>query len=288
MSYHSIEFEQTECLNCSKHSIPFKKDFKCPYCGCVINVYYDFVSEVVTAMINHKDMYGRFFPDAWFSGPVAEQIEGDIFNFFDELEERRLERTKESINKILDELEYDSEEYKKHFKEIVFAVNDQYEIELNKKKSAESLAKQITDSKTQPITKGVWKRAFLGIMIIAFFIFISVNTNEKEVVIDRDTALQEYWDEIKGSVTGTDTVDVCSEESNHCYSLDVDIQNGVVDTIYFPKGGHTEIGAELDSNGNASGFDYERRAWDITVDMNSQIIEDALMDWADNNNYKIE
>jgi len=26
MSYHSIEFEQTECPKCSKHSIPFKKD----------------------------------------------------------------------------------------------------------------------------------------------------------------------------------------------------------------------------------------------------------------------
>lgn len=146
MSYHSIEFEQTECPNCSNHSIPFKKDFKCPYCGCAIDVYYDFVSEVVRAMLCHKEMYGSFFPDAWFSGPIAEQIEGDIFNFFDELEERKLERNEESINKILDELKYDSEEYKKHFKEIVFAVNDQYEIELKKKSETESHLKKATEN----------------------------------------------------------------------------------------------------------------------------------------------
>lgn len=145
MSYHSIEFEQTECPNCSKHSIPFKKNFKCPYCGYAIDVYYDFVSEVVKAMLCHKEMYGSFFPDAWFSGPIAEQIEGEIFNFFDELEERKLERTQESIIKMLDVFKYESEKYKQHFKEIVLAVNDQYEIELKKKNKIESHLTKTTD-----------------------------------------------------------------------------------------------------------------------------------------------
>lgn len=145
MSYHSLEFKPTECPNCSNHSIPFKKDFKCPYCGCAIDVYYDFVSEVVTAMIYHKDMHGSFFPGAWSSVSIAEEIEADIFNFFDELEERKLERTQESIIKMLDELKYESKEYKQHFKEIIFAVNDQYEIELKKESKIESHFKKITD-----------------------------------------------------------------------------------------------------------------------------------------------
>jgi hypothetical protein len=132
MSYHSIKFTQTECSSCSNNAIPFKRDFKCPNCGHATDVYYDFVSEVVKAMIYHKKRHESFFPGAWYSGSFAEHTEGLIFRFFDMLEGRKLERTKESINKVLGEIDYASEGYKQHFKEIVFAVNDKYEIESKK------------------------------------------------------------------------------------------------------------------------------------------------------------
>lgn len=292
MSYHSLEFKPTECPNCSNHSIPFKKDFKCPYCGHAIDVYYDFVSEVVKAMICHKDMHGSFFPIFWSSVSITEQIEGDIFNFFDELEERKLERTKESINKILDELKYESDEYKQHFKEIVLAINDKYEIESkNSSMKLKDLVKIIKDR---------WQ-IFLVIPFVVFIIWISISdlitgqkqgeyqpTSVKEKTINRDTAIEQHWDEIKELVNGTENIDACSEESNHCYSVDADIYNGIINQIYFSKGGNIDIGIEIDSNGKASGFDYEKRAWDFTVDMDSSMIDDAIQEWADNNDYKIE
>jgi hypothetical protein len=129
MSYHSIDFTQTECSGCSNNAIPFKKDFKCPYCGRATDVYYDFVSEVVTAMIYHKNDHGSFFPGGWYSGSFAEHVEGEVFQIFDELERRKIEKNKESISRTLDKFKYDSEEYKQHFIEIVIAINDKYEIE---------------------------------------------------------------------------------------------------------------------------------------------------------------
>ena len=55
MSQHSLEFAQTACLNCSNHSIPFRGDFKCHYCGRAIDVYYDFVICEGEVTITHFD-----------------------------------------------------------------------------------------------------------------------------------------------------------------------------------------------------------------------------------------
>lgn len=117
---------------------------------------------------------------------------------------------------------------------------------------------------------------------------IQIQTNEKEKIIDKDTAIEQYWYEIKYLVNGTENIDACSEDSGNCYSVDADIYNGTIDRIYFSNGGDIEIGMEIDSDGEASGFDYERRAWAFTVDMDSSIINDALEVWANNNNYEIE
>lgn len=70
---------------------------------------------------------------------------------------------------------------------------------------------------------------------------------------------------------GTYTVEACSQNSGNCYDLDADISDGVVETIYFPNGGHLDMdGAELDEDFSASGESYTNSdgyngdSWDIT------------------------
>jgi len=134
MSLHNIEFDRVRCPKCSNLAIPFKKNFKCPFCGHSTGVYYDFVTKVVEAMVYHKKKYGRFFPYVWSSANFAESVQGNIFRLFDSMEENQIKKTKEAINKFLDKGKYPSEEFKKHFKEIFLAVNSQYESSSKAKK----------------------------------------------------------------------------------------------------------------------------------------------------------
>jgi hypothetical protein len=40
---------------------------------------------------------------------------------------------------------------------------------------------------------------------------------------------------------GTETVYACNESSGNCYDLDADVDNGEIETLYFPKGGNVDI-----------------------------------------------
>lgn len=142
------------------------------------------------------------------------------------------------------------------------------------------------------IVKDRWQ-VFLVIPFVVFIIWVSISdliAEQKQIekTIDRTTAIEQHWDEIKELVNGTESIDACSEDSGHCYSVDAEIYNGTIDQIYFSKGGNIDIGMEIENNGEASGFDYEGRAWAFTVDMGSSIIDDAIQEWADNNDYEIE
>jgi hypothetical protein len=106
--------------------------------------------------------------------------------------------------------------------------------------------------------------------------------------ISRYDAISENWDEIKEYLSGTETINACSEESGNCYDLDADIENGLINEIYFPNGGYLYFGADIDSNGEASDFDQNGDAWDFTLDMDSSLVDDAVSDWASNNNYELE
>jgi len=128
MSLHNVEFEKVRCSKCSNLSIPFKKNFKCPFCGHSTDVYYDFVTKVVESMIYHKKKYGRFFPYVWSSANFAESVQSNIFRLFDSIEENKIKKTKGEINKFLDKGKYLSEDFKNHFKEIFFAVNNKYKL----------------------------------------------------------------------------------------------------------------------------------------------------------------
>ncbi len=114
------------------------------------------------------------------------------------------------------------------------------------------------------------------------------NSYEEVKTIDRDDAIYKYWDEIKEYVRGTETIDACSNESGNCYSLDAEISDGQVEMIYFPNGGYLYFSADIDESGNAFDFDQNGNGWDFTIDMNSSIIDDAIYDWARDNDYIIE
>lgn len=56
---------------------------------------------------------------------------------------------------------------------------------------------------------------------------------------------------------GTYTVEACNTRTGSCYDLNADIDEGVVERIYFPNGGHLDLdGAELDEDGYTTGESY--------------------------------
>lgn len=111
---------------------------------------------------------------------------------------------------------------------------------------------------------------------------------EENEIIDRYDAIYEHWDEIKDYVNGTETIEACSFDSGNCYDLDADISDGQVEEIYFPNGGYLYFSADIDESGNASDFDQNGNSWDFTIDMDSSMIDDAIYDWASDNDYMIE
>lgn len=116
----------------------------------------------------------------------------------------------------------------------------------------------------------------------------SLQEDSEQRVLTRDEAIENYWDEIKNYVDGTKTIDACSLESGNCYSLDADISDGVIETIYFSNGGYLYFSADIDESGNASDIDQNGNSWDFTIDMDSPIIDDAINEWASDNGYIIE
>lgn len=105
--------------------------------------------------------------------------------------------------------------------------------------------------------------------------------------ISRDEAISEHWDEIRPHLDGSETVEACSSESGNCYDLEADISGGEIDTLHFPNGGYLNFSAEVDSDGSASDSDKDGNNWDFTLDMNSQIVDDAISQWASENGYTL-
>lgn len=106
--------------------------------------------------------------------------------------------------------------------------------------------------------------------------------------IDRQDAIDEYWDDIKQYFSGSETIEACSSESGNCYDLEAEISDGAIDQIYFTGGGYLYFSADIDSDGSASDIDQNGNDWDFTLDMNSSIVDDAISQWADANGYTIQ
>jgi hypothetical protein len=117
----------------------------------------------------------------------------------------------------------------------------------------------------------------------------SSSYNDEETAIDNQDALEDYWDEIMEYIDGSYKVEACSDNSDGCYDLDADINQGVIKTIYFSDGGHIDIsGADLDRYGETNGTDEsdEWSTWSFRLYDDS--IDEALEDWADNKGITLE
>ena len=75
---------------------------------------------------------------------------------------------------------------------------------------------------------------------------------------------EEEEDEENRIEDGSHEVEACRNGS--CYTLDADVEDGVVTRINFPNGGYRDIDAELDTDGSGSGSDNEGNDWEVTVD----------------------
>ncbi len=150
--------------------------------------------------------------------------------------------------------------------------------------------------------KKIYKNIGAGILLLIVILLFSthhrenVNTesnffsdsNFDSNTISRSDAIDSDWDSIKEYLNGTETANACSAESGNCYDLDADISNGTIDEIYFSNGGYLYFGADIDSNGDASDFDEDGNEWDFSFDMNSSLVDDAISEWASENNYNVE
>lgn len=60
---------------------------------------------------------------------------------------------------------------------------------------------------------------------------------------------------------GSYEVEAC--RNDRCYTLEADIYDGVVETIYFPNGGYLDLDIKLDENGYGYDTDYYGNEWEI-------------------------
>lgn len=61
---------------------------------------------------------------------------------------------------------------------------------------------------------------------------------------------------------GTKTIEACTTHNSTCYELDADIKDGVVQRVYFPKGGWVDF----EGGGEGWGIDENGREWEFSTD----------------------
>ena len=108
----------------------------------------------------------------------------------------------------------------------------------------------------------------------------SSNQSEEDLTTSDDDYVQYNWDEIKEYMSGTESIEACTNSG--CYTLDADISNGTVEQIYFPNEGYLYFSADIDENGDANDTDDRGRDWEFSIDMNSGVVENAVQEWKDN------
>jgi hypothetical protein len=136
-------------------------------------------------------------------------------------------------------------------------------------------------------------KLIIGIVVVGIIVFFSISHNDSSSGVssfgdydesyyddydDIESLAYDHWEEVKEYLSGTETIDACSDSG--CYTLDADISDGYVETLYFPNGGYIYPDAEIDESGYAEGYDYEGNYWEFQIDMGSSLVEDAIDDWA--------
>lgn len=81
-----LNYQGTVCQKCGAEFIARQKDCQCPACGEATADYCDFAAGTIATMKDHKQLYGNYFPQSWFSGSIADTVQGIIFELFDNYE----------------------------------------------------------------------------------------------------------------------------------------------------------------------------------------------------------
>jgi hypothetical protein len=105
--------------------------------------------------------------------------------------------------------------------------------------------------------------------------------------IRRDDAIAANWSAVSKFLNGMAIVNGCSSDGAGCYDLQADIEKGEITRIHFDNGRAVDLSAEIDQSGEASAADEDGKFWDITFDMDSLIVDEAVDKWARVNGYKV-
>lgn len=99
--------------------------------------------------------------------------------------------------------------------------------------------------------------------------FENVDTSKEDIISNK-------WSDVLNNINGSEIISACSNNSGNCYNVEADISNGTIDAIHFSNGGYLNFSAEIDSNGDASDVDQDGNNWTFSIDMNSNLITEAI------------
>jgi len=102
-----LNYQGTICKKCGAEFIAYKKECLCPKCAHPTDEFFEFAAATIESMKDHKQLYGNYFPDAWFSGSTADLVQGMIFELFDNFEAQRPDDFGIFVLGQLDEAEWD-------------------------------------------------------------------------------------------------------------------------------------------------------------------------------------
>ncbi|MFA6376620.1 MAG: hypothetical protein WCX69_04450 [Candidatus Paceibacterota bacterium] len=98
-----LNYQGTVCAKCGAEFVANKKECPCPACGSInVGDFCDFAAATIATMKDHKQLYGKYFPESWFSGSVADSVQGVVFEIFDNYE---IEKPEDFVAFVLIQLE---------------------------------------------------------------------------------------------------------------------------------------------------------------------------------------
>lgn len=136
------------CEKCQKPYIPFKRDFTCPNCGNPTTDRIIYAPSVIKFLKCHKERFGQYVPDGWYTGSLIDHVNFLLFQVFDALEYTKPKKPEEYIKDWLAKAEWGDQQYlKNHVIEIALAVYEIYlvEPELRLPKKPKPSIKKIAD-----------------------------------------------------------------------------------------------------------------------------------------------
>ena len=106
--------------------------------------------------------------------------------------------------------------------------------------------------------------------------------------LSRGAAIERYWDEIKEELNGTSPVAACSSLRPNCDDLDAAISGGSILMVRFPNGGYLRLSADIDERGSAADTDQDGTPWEFTLDLDEDIVDEAIEAWARRKGFTIQ